>query len=58
VLKSVYLYRAENERVAFPIPVAAALALSVCAAGILILGIAASPWFEAAIRAVRPLFPG
>jgi NADH-quinone oxidoreductase subunit N len=58
VLKTVYLYRAENERAAFPIPVAAALALSVCAAGILILGIAASPWFEAAIRAVRPLFPG
>jgi len=58
VLKTVYLYRGEHEQVAFPIPAAAALALAVCSAGILILGIAASPWFEAALRAVRPLFPG
>jgi NADH-quinone oxidoreductase subunit N len=58
VLKTVYLFRAENEQAPFPIPGAAALALIVCAAGILILGIAASPWFEAALRAVRPLFSG
>ncbi len=58
VLKTVYLYRGEHEQAAFPLPAAAGIALAVCAAGILLLGVAASPWFEAALRAVRPLFPG
>ncbi|MBN2085085.1 MAG: NADH-quinone oxidoreductase subunit N [Anaerolineales bacterium] len=58
VIKSVYLHRGEHEQAAFPFPGAAALALAACTAGILVLGIAASPWFEAALRAVRPLFPG
>ncbi len=58
VLKTVYLYRGEHEQAAFPFPAAAGIALALCAAGILLLGIAASPWFEAALRAVRPLFPG
>jgi NADH-quinone oxidoreductase subunit N len=58
ILKTVYLYRGEHEQAAFPFPAAAGIALALCAAGILLLGVAASPWFEAALRAVRPLFPG
>jgi NADH-quinone oxidoreductase subunit N len=58
ILKTIYLYRGEREQAAFPFPAAAGIALAVCAAGILLLGVAASPWFEAALRAVRPLFPG
>jgi NADH-quinone oxidoreductase subunit N len=58
VLKAVYLFRTEREQAVFPFSRAAALALAICTAGILWLGSAASPWFEAALAAVRPLFPG
>jgi NADH-quinone oxidoreductase subunit N len=58
VLKSVYLFRAETEQTPFPMPVTSAAALVVCTAGLLLLGAAASPWFEGALAAVRPLFPG
>jgi len=56
VLKTVYLSRGEHEQAPIAIPFAAALVLAVCAAGILLLGIAAGPGFEAALGAVRPLF--
>ncbi|MGB7536963.1 MAG: NADH-quinone oxidoreductase subunit N [Anaerolineales bacterium] len=58
IIKTIFLYRAGNEQAAFPFPGAVALALAACTAGTLLLGIAASPWFEAALSAVRPLFPG
>jgi NADH-quinone oxidoreductase subunit N len=58
VLKAVYLFRAEREQAAFPLPGAAVSVLAACTAGILLMGAAASPWFEAAWNAVRPLFPG
>jgi NADH-quinone oxidoreductase subunit N len=58
ILKAVFLFRAEGEERAFPLPPAIAVVLAAAAAGLLWLGIAAGPWFEAALRAVRPLFPG
>jgi NADH-quinone oxidoreductase subunit N len=57
VLKTIYLSRGEHEQAPFAIPPADALALAACSAGILLLGIAAAPGFEAALEAVRPLFP-
>jgi NADH-quinone oxidoreductase subunit N len=65
VLKVVFLYRSELEpaespgaEARFPVPPALRLALGIGVAGILILGVAAAPWFEQALRAVRVLFPG
>ena len=58
ILKVVYLFRAEREQAAFPFPAAIKIALGATVAAILIMGVAASPWFEAALEAVRPLFPG
>lgn len=58
VLKAVYVFRSEQEQVPFPFPVALRLALAVAVGAILGLGVFVSPWFEAALSAVRPLFPG
>jgi NADH-quinone oxidoreductase subunit N len=58
ILKVIFLFRAENEQTPLPFPAAIAAALGLTVAGILLMGAAASPWFEAALSAVRPLFPG
>jgi NADH-quinone oxidoreductase subunit N len=58
VLKVVYVFRSEQEQTPFPFPPALRLALGIAVCGILLLGVLVSPWFGAALRAVRPLFPG
>jgi NADH-quinone oxidoreductase subunit N len=58
VLKVVFLFRAENEDHPLPVPAAVKIALGATVAGILLLGAAASPWMEAAMDAIRPLFSG
>jgi NADH-quinone oxidoreductase subunit N len=58
VLKAVFLFRAEGEERPLRLPAGSAVVLALSAAGLLWMGIAAEPWFEAALRAVRPLFPG
>jgi NADH-quinone oxidoreductase subunit N len=58
VLKAVFLFRAEGGEPPLRLPAGSAVVLALSAAGLLWMGIAAEPWFEAALRAVRPLFPG
>ena len=58
VIKAVYVFRSEQEQTPFSFPPALRLALGIAVGGLLLLGVAVSPWFEAALRAVRPLFPG
>ena len=59
VLKVVYLYRApdeEEERRPLPIPRPYALALGILTFGILLVGIAFSPWFTWATNAALAMF--
>jgi NADH-quinone oxidoreductase subunit N len=58
VIKIIYLFRAEREQTSFPFPVPIAVALGITVAGILLMGAIPTPWFEAALEAVRPLFAG
>jgi NADH-quinone oxidoreductase subunit N len=58
VIKAVYVFRSEQEQAPFRFPPALRLALGVAVGGLLLLGVIVSPWFEAALRAVRPLFTG
>jgi len=58
VLKAAFLFRSDDEQTPVPFPVSLKIALGVTAAAVLIMGVAASPWFEAGWEAVRPLFPG
>jgi NADH-quinone oxidoreductase subunit N len=56
VLKVVYLYRSERDSERIPVPRPYALALWLCAAGILIMGTVATPWFSWASAAAAALF--
>jgi NADH-quinone oxidoreductase subunit N len=56
VLKVVYLYRSEKDDEKIATPRAYAVALAVCAIGILLLGTWAGPWIEWATAAARTLF--
>jgi NADH-quinone oxidoreductase subunit N len=59
VLKSVYLYRMENQDEGqHPVPVSrhVTIALIFLIAGILLLGVIFGPWFDSAYRAVQALF--
>jgi NADH-quinone oxidoreductase subunit N len=56
VLKVVYLYRHERDNEKIPTPRAYAVALGVCAFGILLLGTWSTPWFDWATRAAGNLF--
>jgi len=58
VLKIAFLSPAGGEPAPLPFPAAVRIALGACAAAVLILGVWISPWFEAALAAVRPLFSG
>jgi NADH-quinone oxidoreductase subunit N len=56
VVKVVYLYRSEQEHEPLPIPGGPAAAVIVCLAGIVALGVWASPWLEWATQAAKNLF--
>ncbi|HET7010596.1 MAG TPA: NADH-quinone oxidoreductase subunit N [Anaerolineales bacterium] len=56
VLKVVYLYRSEDESKPISVPRTYALALGVCLAAILAMGIASAPWLERALQAAGSLF--
>jgi NADH-quinone oxidoreductase subunit N len=58
VLKAVFVFRSEQEQTPVAFPPAIRLAIGIAVGGLLLLGVIISPWFEAALRAVRPLFPG
>ena len=58
VLKAVFVFRSEQEGAPIEFPVSLRLAIGLAAGGLLLLGVIVSPWLEAALRAVRPLFPG
>jgi NADH-quinone oxidoreductase subunit N len=58
VIKAVYVFRSEQEQTPFAFPLALRLALGIAVGGLLLMGVAVAPWFEAALRAIRPLFPG
>ncbi|MBN1439332.1 MAG: NADH-quinone oxidoreductase subunit N [Anaerolineales bacterium] len=58
ILKVMFLSRAADEPLPLSVPPATAAVLAAAVAGILWMGVAASPWFEAALEAVRPLFAG
>ncbi len=57
-LKAVFVSRAEQEQTPVAFPPALRLAIGIAVGGLLLLGVIIAPWFEAALRAVRPLFPG
>ncbi len=56
VLKVVYLYRSERDDQAIAIPRAYALALGLCALGVVLIGTLAGPWFTWANAAAASLF--
>ncbi len=56
VLKVVYLYRSERDTEQIVIPRAYALALGLCAVGVILIGTVATPWFTWATNAARTLF--
>jgi NADH-quinone oxidoreductase subunit N len=56
VLKVVYLYRSERDSEQIPVPRAYALALGLCAFGVILIGTIATPWFTWATNAAKALF--
>ena len=56
VLKVVYLYRSERDSEQIAIPRAYALALGICAVGVLLIGTVATPWITWASNAAKTLF--
>ena len=56
VLKVVYLYRSERDSEQIPVPRAYALALALCAVGVIVIGTIATPWFTWASNAAKTLF--
>ena len=56
VLKVVYLYRSEHDTEPIVVPRAYALALGLCAIGVILIGTVASPWFTWASTAAKALF--
>jgi NADH-quinone oxidoreductase subunit N len=56
VLKVIYLYRSERDHIAIPIPRPYAVALWVCAGGVILLGTAVAPWLGWATEAASSLF--
>jgi hypothetical protein len=56
VLKVVYLYRSEDEDKPIAVPPTYALALGLCVAAILIVGILSGPWLDWTIQAAGGLF--
>jgi NADH-quinone oxidoreductase subunit N len=56
VLKVVYLYRSEHEDKPIALPAPQALALALCVAGILLVGIVSAPWLTLAVQAASSLF--
>jgi NADH-quinone oxidoreductase subunit N len=56
VLKVVYLYRSERDSERIPVPRAYALALGLCAFGVILIGTVATPWFTWASNAAKALF--
>jgi len=56
VLKVVYLYRSERDSEPITVPRAYALALGLCAAGVIVIGTVATPWITWATNAAKTLF--
>jgi len=56
VLKVVYLYRSERDSEQIKVPPAYALALGICAVGVILIGTVATPWFTWASNAAKTLF--
>jgi NADH-quinone oxidoreductase subunit N len=56
VLKVVYLYRSERDNLAIAVPRPYALALGLCALGVIVIGTLAGPWFTWANNAASSLF--
>ncbi len=56
VLKVVYLYRSERDNERIPVSRPYAVALWLCAAGIIVMGTVAAPWFTWATAAAHGLF--
>jgi NADH-quinone oxidoreductase subunit N len=56
VLKVVYLYRSERDSEPIVVPRAYALALGLCAAGVILIGTVATPWITWATSAAKTLF--
>ena len=56
VLKVVYLYRSERDSEPILVPRAYALALGLCAFGVILIGTVATPWFTWASNAAKGLF--
>lgn len=56
VLKVVYLYRSERDHERIPVSRPYAVALWLCAAGIIVMGTVAAPWFTWATAAAHGLF--
>jgi len=56
VLKVVYLYRSERDSEPIAVPRAYALALGLCAAGVIVIGTVATPWITWATNAAKTLF--
>jgi len=56
VLKVVYLYRSERDSEPIMVPRAYALALGLCAAGVIVIGTVATPWITWATNAAKTLF--
>jgi NADH-quinone oxidoreductase subunit N len=56
ILKVVYLYRSEHDNEPIAVPRAYALALWVCAGGVILIGTIAGPWLTWVTSAARGLF--
>lgn len=56
VLKVVYLYRSEDEDTPIAVPRPYGIALGVCVAAILLIGIFSGPWLEWSLQAADSLF--
>jgi NADH-quinone oxidoreductase subunit N len=56
VLKVVYLYRSERDSEQIAIPRGYALALGICAIGVILIGTVATPWITWATNAAKTLF--
>lgn len=56
VLKVVYLYRSERDSEQIVIPRAYALALGLCAFGVILIGTISTPWFTWAANAAKTLY--
>jgi NADH-quinone oxidoreductase subunit N len=56
ILKVVYLYRSEDEDKPITVPGAYTLALAVCMAAILAIGVVSGPWLDWAVDAAMALF--